>query len=669
MGHALKMASEAATGTPGSRVRLTPAMQWALLLLAGGLIWAFWPGTAADRYRTSAPRVEHDGFLAVSYLGVGDEAGESPLRITAERLQEHLSAVTRAGYCPITIEDARAFLVDGVPLPRQPLLIIFEDGRRKTVREVDALLRAHDVPATLVVHMDAVDRKSFNYPLWRLLRSLDRTGRWSFAARPGPDLSAAMAGIRESWLDAPLSAGTDGLADGSRSQALAAESTRFVRAVGETAARLGDRLDRRNALALVLPAPLRGIANEAAAERMRKAVGEHFALAFAVDSHAFNHRNRPASELSLLRIDPAWTGQELVRRLDARSPRRTPLRQPSEIDWIDVHGEIECDATCIRLVPREQRAAEAWLAGTEAWRCLSGRVTLETRADTQSWLLLRSGPGRDFLRLGWTGTRVELQARVRPDGLRRLASVAVAAPSGRAEIDFRLLDRRLRLSVRGAEIGPRTYAVPREFDHGMVGLSSWSLRGTPGPVTIEGLQLVPRLARATIRSSIEQLRADRDETPDVLAPTWYHLQPSEHGPQVAGEEDPAFVLAAAHRGSSVWPLLPLSRHLPESAAASFRAELVRVRARSRVDGFLLDLRGATTGAEPTPGFWRRLLADPPVPLGLLAPRKPAGLPANACEGFNWIAFRGEGTDAGGPRSPATAPSHKVLLLCTEGSAP
>jgi hypothetical protein len=628
----------AGTNSPSrrSRLRLTPAMQWALLLLAFAVAWWVWPASSPARYEPAAPRVEYDGFLAVSYVGVGDEPDSS--RVTPERLREHLDAILEAGYCPITLEDARAFLLDRTPLPGRPLLLVFEDGRRRTVREAEALLQASNLPATLVVHADATEQKSFSYPLWRHLRSLARTGRWSFAARLEPD---------------------------------PAPPERTTRGGARAAALVADRLGGDATLALIAPASMREAGAVPAADRRPRGVDERFALAFAPDGYAFNHRDRPATGLSMLRADPTWTGKELVSRLAAHEHRRGAVHRFSAGDWVFTYGDIACAGNTVRLDPLGRRAAEAWLAGTESWRCLSGHVALETRPETQSWIVLRSAPGGDFLRLGWTGSRVEVQTCVGGGEPLRLASEGVAPGLDRAEIDFRLLDARIRITVQGGEdASPRTYPVPRSLEHGMVGLSTWALHGKPRPVPFERFRLEPALARAAIRSSIEELQRGGEEPPDVVVPAWFEPAEAKGSLGLAGEGDPAFIVAAAHQGSSIWPLVLLPSPLTADAAVALRAALDRVRERTPVDGFLLDLRG-TAAAEPkqAPGFWEELLGTASPPLGVVLDPERETLPGDVLERLSWIAVPATDPQARVPAPAAIAPGHKMLILRAETDAP
>ncbi|MBN2491701.1 MAG: hypothetical protein JXQ29_12715, partial [Planctomycetes bacterium] len=457
MGHAVAVADGSAVRAPRRRARFGVGAQWALLLLAGALVWGLWPAAAVRRHEPAARRVEHDGFLAVAYAGVSQKGGG--LRVTSETLRGHLEALIRAGYSPVTLEEVRAFVAEREPLPDRPLLLLFEDGRRETLLAAEKLLEERDIAATLVAHVAAMDRRSMSYPLWHHLRALAATGRWSFAVRASSELEAL---LREAATGGEETAAADGDAESAaaRSEPEPAWRERLAAETEVLAAGIADRLGTASPVALVLAGAARGTAHDPARQAVHAIVGGHFPLLFAAEGYAFNHRDRPASGLSVLRVAPEWTGDELVRRLDAHRARRSPVRRFSERDWVFVHGAVACDGACVHLDPQGRRGAEAWLAGTESWQCLSGALALEPRADTQVWLLLRAQPGGDSLRLGWTGEAVELQARSAEGSFSRLASVPVAPGCARAEIEFRVLDRRVRFAVRGGEPVPRSFPIP-----------------------------------------------------------------------------------------------------------------------------------------------------------------------------------------------------------------
>jgi hypothetical protein len=366
----------------------------------------------------------------------------------------------------------------------------------------------------------------------------------------------------------------------------------------------------------------------------------------------------------MLRVDPAWCGEEFVARLDAQGPRRKPATKTAPYDWVHVLGDVTCRGSGVVLDSRGRRTAEAWLAGTESWRCVSGSVTLRAAPESQSWILFRSGPGRDFVRLGWTGARVELQARDGADGLLRLASVA-APDAERVVIEFRVLDRRVRFSVRGSGAEPRSHTLPSRFDHGMVGLATWSARVPSKPVVFDDLRLVPARARGALCASVESLQAAGANVADVVVPEWFRLHESEGRMRLDGDGDAAFLLAAAHRGASVWPLVPLPSRCTKSDAASLRVALAEARGRVAVDGFLLDLRGRAAAAMPPPAFWAELLSDPAIPLGTAVSRPSVQSIRDHADRLQWIAIFANDADGGGEAVKSPMAGHRLLLLRSE----
>jgi len=620
-------------------LRLSPGVQWILLGLGLIALWYFWPTSTRRVYSVSGRRVEHDGFQALSYVGVSHEPGRT--RVSPERLREHLEALRAAGYRPVTLDDVRAFLAEKRPLPARPLLLLFEDGRRDTVREAEPLLEEYDVPVTFIVQPEAMEEKRFDYPLWHHLRALATSGRWSFATSGLTGLDTLLA---------------EALGDES------ADGTRLARRIDETALLLARRLEGEAPIAFVFPVSHRVTPSVANIHAVHRMVARHFPVAFSARGYAYNARGSAATGLTHLRVDPTWTGKELLRRLEAQGGRRDAISRFSERDWILTLGRVSCEDGTITLEPTEHGSAEAWLAGSEAWRCLSGRVVLPARAGTQTWLYLRSRPGGDFLRLGWTGSRVELQTCVEPGELRRLAFATPRSALDEVAVSFRMFDRRMRFTARGCESPRRSFPVPPTFERGMVGLVSWSARDAAGPVVIRALHLEPRLARADHSVSVEAERQRPGESPDVAAPPWFAFKRSGGAPRLTGEPDPALVYAAAHEGSSVWPLVHVPAPLDEREAAALTTSLRSALDRTRCQGFLLDVR-SWPSSDPVSKLLRQIQErDPSLPIGVAMEPGTQALDPGVADRVRWIAVPRRDDRRGDPSVRAVAPSHKILLL-------
>ncbi len=120
------------------------------------------------------------------YHGLGRTTGElvdHRYVVSREHFAEHMRALSRAGYAPITTGTLARYLASGSPklLPRKPILITFDDGRSDAMLQADPILRDTNMKATMFVIGEAASGVSFYYESWKALRSYASNGRWELA--------------------------------------------------------------------------------------------------------------------------------------------------------------------------------------------------------------------------------------------------------------------------------------------------------------------------------------------------------------------------------------------------------------------------------------------------------------------------------------------------------
>jgi peptidoglycan/xylan/chitin deacetylase (PgdA/CDA1 family) len=107
-------------------------------------------------YRRALAHMSLPGVAVLCYHGIRDD-DTSRGAIALDYL--HMPASTFEGHCriirdccdPISLDDWRAALHGGVPLPKRPVLITFDDGYRSVLTKAAPILGAHALPATVFV--------------------------------------------------------------------------------------------------------------------------------------------------------------------------------------------------------------------------------------------------------------------------------------------------------------------------------------------------------------------------------------------------------------------------------------------------------------------------------------------------------------------------------------
>lgn len=132
------------------------------------------PAEERDGITTGA---EDTGFIALSYFGV-DRVGNTSDLIGIEKLNEHLGALKKQGYVTITQEDIENYYIDGKPLPKKSLFLMFEDGRRDTAIFAQSALEKYNYKATVLTYPEKFDNKDPKFLLPDELMDLEKSTFW-----------------------------------------------------------------------------------------------------------------------------------------------------------------------------------------------------------------------------------------------------------------------------------------------------------------------------------------------------------------------------------------------------------------------------------------------------------------------------------------------------------
>lgn len=99
--------------------------------------------------------------------------------VSAARLESDLEALLAAGYTPVRLSQVLDYAQAGGPLPRRPVLLVFDDGEAGFARWAVPVLKKFDVPAVVSVIGDAAagaQGRAGEYLTWSQLAALEETG-------------------------------------------------------------------------------------------------------------------------------------------------------------------------------------------------------------------------------------------------------------------------------------------------------------------------------------------------------------------------------------------------------------------------------------------------------------------------------------------------------------
>jgi len=77
--------------------------------------------------------------------------GDSPEGMTKYRFEDHIRALSEAGYTAVSLEDILAYMNRGRRLPENPVLITFDDGYTSNYTHAFPVLKQYDFPAVIFI--------------------------------------------------------------------------------------------------------------------------------------------------------------------------------------------------------------------------------------------------------------------------------------------------------------------------------------------------------------------------------------------------------------------------------------------------------------------------------------------------------------------------------------
>lgn len=145
--------------------------------LAAGLA-VFSPHSAAQAAKSpsnDAPEslrpAADNGAVAVMYQRFG-ESGFPATNITLEQFDAHIAELTSGAYRVLPLSSVVSALQEGRALPDRSVVLTIDDAYLSVFNEAWPRLKAANLPFTLFVSTDAVDRKYPDFMTWDQLRQL-----------------------------------------------------------------------------------------------------------------------------------------------------------------------------------------------------------------------------------------------------------------------------------------------------------------------------------------------------------------------------------------------------------------------------------------------------------------------------------------------------------------
>ena len=352
-------------------------------------------------YTQNAAVVERDSdnFIAIAYYGVSEGAQGGSQDVSAENFTAQLKLMQERGYTPISLAEVRAFYKEGKKLPHKAILTTFEQTRKSSYFDIRNVLYANKWKAVMAVNTAPIHTHDAQALLWPYLRDMLSMGYWELAAQSeqgytpiqtSPDGHMGSFFAKPQWLT-----------DKDRYE-LPAEFEARVSADHRKVLAEFDKEGKTKPIAFFFPYGDYGQYDEKArVVRITnlQQVGANYDLGFSLGPLALNTRNSNPKSLNRLLVDPAWTPEEFIDKLDTFWPSELSHTLSGERvgagHWISEWGEMLVNGSnftlravapvdpVVTLAQQPYSAttgAKAWLAGSDTFEdgYLSLRFNLNT---------------------------------------------------------------------------------------------------------------------------------------------------------------------------------------------------------------------------------------------------------------------------------------------------
>ena len=98
------------------------------------------------------------------------------LSVTPQDFEEQLRYLVEAGYHSITLRDLIYYLTIGKRLPRQPIILTFDDGYRDNYTHAYPLLKKHGLVGTFFLITAPIDQENEEYISWDQVKEMSAGG-------------------------------------------------------------------------------------------------------------------------------------------------------------------------------------------------------------------------------------------------------------------------------------------------------------------------------------------------------------------------------------------------------------------------------------------------------------------------------------------------------------
>jgi peptidoglycan/xylan/chitin deacetylase (PgdA/CDA1 family) len=440
--------------------------------------------------------------------------------MTSAVFAEQMSALKKAGYHTITMENLEDFLNGKDTLPEKSFILTFDDGRKDSFYGADPVIHALDFTATMftatgVSLPEKIEKKSTYYLNPKEIERMHKTGRWDIEShaiqKDGGFITIDAEGTKGNFLSNKMWLVNEG-----RLETNTEYEARVTNELYDSKAIIEKTLDK-TVTAFSYPFGDFGQQSENlpydyAEKVINKAVSDNYKVAFhqiwPVD-HDFSQNHVGESPYLLKRIEPSpfWSGEELLGYVNSGQPKKFPYTETFKNDqgWKNLWGELSVSEN--RLVTKAlptTAGSVTFLDGTYNWQDYVATSQIDWDSGSHVVLVARYQNADNYASCIISDDNARIEQIV--DGTTtRLAEAKIdfIMPKKNVPISFAVLQNSAECFIGNKSLVKAT-GVSRKIANGGIAFKTWDSARGVASVIVHSVSVNELTNKNTIASLLPQ---------------------------------------------------------------------------------------------------------------------------------------------------------------------
>jgi len=433
-------------------------------------------------------------FVSITYEGISD----IPTEVQPDLFKKQMETLKDAGYNSITLEDVEAFYSEGAPLPEKAVLLTFDHSRKSSYFDARKVLQKLGWKAVMFVWTKPILDEDPSALRWPYIRAMIGSGAWEAGAQSNLGFERIVTdteGTLKNYLTSPR-----WLADQGRYET-PEEYQERLKKDHEYVVELITRETKKAPMAFAFPYGDFGQYDERATLTRRlnmDLVDQFYDLAFVHGNAALNTKNSDPLRLNRLLVNPEWSAEDLLNRLEAAWPREqgvsneVAMKDPLlwQVDWggFRMNGESN---TLFAL--GDNTGSKVWLNGTDTYEDFQARIRLKITSGQVGFFLRASTDGESNLYLG-LGDQGEVWLRQKQEGMEPVTlgtSRYLQEPDGSIFLEVFLRGNQFFASTAGQPVFDEIIMTRGKPEAGIMGVSVWDPEVAAAEFELLDLNVIP----------------------------------------------------------------------------------------------------------------------------------------------------------------------------------